>query len=178
MKDLKCEHCDNTFNNEKVLAKHKLDNHRGKLTSHERDELKRILKSSGKQSSQNFNKNLLIIPVILILVFGAVFFVLSPTGDIVSEENKTETENMEEFTKCLNETSVMYAQTGCGACETQKQMFGDNIKYLDVVYCDEKVQLCQSLEIRRTPTWIIQGQRYIGVQSLEELSDISLCGLP
>ena len=41
----------------------------------------------------------------------------------------------EEIAKCIGKNSVLYVQLGCHACETQKEMFGDNADYLTKIDC-------------------------------------------
>jgi hypothetical protein len=83
-------------------------------------------------------------------------------------------ETPEEVTKCIGENSVLYTQLGCHACEIQEKMFGDNYQYLNVVDCFPYVPgKCD--DIRATPTWIINGEHYIGVQNIETLQELTGC---
>ncbi|MFH1608065.1 MAG: hypothetical protein ABIA78_02935 [archaeon] len=79
----------------------------------------------------------------------------------------------EETAKCIGENSILYVQLGCHACEIQKDMFGDNYKHLTIVDCFYERGKC--LEIQSTPTWIIKGQKYTGVQSIEKLKELTGC---
>jgi uncharacterized membrane protein len=73
----------------------------------------------------------------------------------------------------------MYGAFWCGACLTQKQLFGkEAVAKLTYIECDPKgenpqPQLCQAAKIQSYPTWEIDGQLYVGVRSLEELSQLS-----
>ncbi len=79
----------------------------------------------------------------------------------------------EEIAMCIGENSELYVQLGCNACETQKEMFGDNYKYLNVIDCWSEKEKCS--EIQYTPTWIINGEKYTGVQSIEKLKELTGC---
>jgi len=78
-----------------------------------------------------------------------------------------------DFVKCLGEKSVLYVQLGCHACETQEKAFGKNYKYLTKVDCFFESEKCQG--ITYTPTWVINGERYVGVQSEERLKELTGC---
>lgn len=72
-----------------------------------------------------------------------------------------------------------YAAWSCPHCYEQKQLFGiEAVKELDIIECqpqgvDPKPALCQAANIPGFPTWVIKGQQYSGVQSLNKLADIS-----
>ncbi|RLG13910.1 hypothetical protein DRN69_04850 [Candidatus Pacearchaeota archaeon] len=76
---------------------------------------------------------------------------------------------------CISEHSQIYVQLGCHACETQEKMFGDNYKYLNLTDCFFEKEKCIQAEIAATPTWIINGKTYIGVQSIEKLKELTGC---
>lgn len=79
----------------------------------------------------------------------------------------------DDFAKCLNEKgAVMYgAMDWCKYTQAQKAMFGYSFKYLNYHNFDELK------DIKVTPTWVINGQRYENVQSFEKLSAITGCKL-
>jgi len=79
----------------------------------------------------------------------------------------------EEFAVCVGDNAVLYVQLGCHACDTQKKLFGENSKYLNIVDCWYEKEKCS--EIKYTPTWVIDGEVYIGVQSIEELKKLTGC---
>lgn len=75
--------------------------------------------------------------------------------------------------ECIGEKSTLYVQLGCSACEKQEEMFGDDYQYLEVVDCFFDRELCG--EIQYTPTWIINGEEHVGVQSIDELKNLTGC---
>jgi hypothetical protein len=79
----------------------------------------------------------------------------------------------EAFSKYLGKNAVLYVQTGCVHCEEQEDLFGTNIKYLTTIDCLTDSQACIVAGIEATPTWIIDGQKYVGVQSIEKLKEIT-----
>src|SRR3989339_819290 len=65
--------------------------------------------------------------------------------------------NLDEFAKCLNETGVkMYGTEWCSHCKEQKKLFGESFQFVNYIDCDE-------------------DKEYLGVQTLEFLSDLSEC---
>jgi hypothetical protein len=63
-------------------------------------------------------------------------------------------------------------------CGEQKTRFGSAAKFLPYVECDAKSAVaetarCHAASVRVYPTWIINGQRYEGLKSLEELARAS-----
>jgi len=87
--------------------------------------------------------------------------------------NRSSEEVPEELAKCIGENAILYTQLGCHACENQEKLFGDSYQYLNVVDCFYERDKCD--EITATPTWIIDGQSYIGVQSIETLKELTEC---
>jgi hypothetical protein len=80
-----------------------------------------------------------------------------------------------ETAKCIAKNSLLYVQLGCHACENQEKLFGDTFQYLNVVDCFYEREKCSEVEIQYTPTWIINGQKYVGIQKIEELKQITGC---
>lgn len=87
--------------------------------------------------------------------------------------NKPPPETPEEVAKCIGKNSELYTQLGCSACEIQKDMFGENYEYLTIIDCWFEQDKC--FDIAYTPTWIIKGEKYTGVQSIEKLKGLTGC---
>lgn len=106
-----------------------------------------------------------IIWTLIIILAVVVFFI------ILIQLNKEAIS--EETAKCIGENSILYVQLGCHACETQENMFGDYKDYLETVDCWYEKELCN--EITATPTWLINNQTYVGVQSIAQLQKLTGC---
>ena len=69
--------------------------------------------------------------------------------------------------------AVVYGAWWCPHCNHQKELFGgEAIELLPYVECDKDDpgrQRCQAAQIRAYPTWELNGERRLGVLSLEEL---------
>jgi hypothetical protein len=111
------------------------------------------------------NKNSAItLTIILAVVIFAVYLVMQNTGS-----------TNEELVKCIGERSTLYIQLGCHACETQEKMFGDNYQYINSVDCFYEQDKCAQEEIEATPTWIIGGEKFRGVQTIDKLKERTNC---
>ena len=77
----------------------------------------------------------------------------------------------DDFAKCLNEKgAVMYGAMGwCHFTQGQRAMFGKSFKYINYHEFNELQG------IKKTPTWVINGQWYENVQSFEKLSALTGC---
>jgi len=102
--------------------------------------------------------------VIIILIIIGIFWIKNDNG-IVSEETS----------KCIGENSLLYSQTGCSACKVQEEMFGENYQYLNDIDCKVETQKCIDAQITGTPTWIINEEKYPGVQTIEKLKELTGC---
>jgi hypothetical protein len=102
--------------------------------------------------------------IILAVVIFAVYLITQDTGS-----------TNEELIKCIGEKSTLYIQLGCHACETQENMFGDNYNLLNVVDCFYDRDECVEKGIEATPTWIINGEKFRGVQTIDTLKDRTDC---
>ena len=105
----------------------------------------------------------LILTVIIILIILGIYF---------TKENKIINEKT---AKCISENSFLYTKLGCPACEAQEKMFEGNYQYLNKTDCYSEIQKCIDAQITGTPTWIINGEKYPGVQSIEKLKELTGC---
>ncbi|VVB83773.1 Uncharacterised protein [uncultured archaeon] len=108
--------------------------------------------------------------VLILAVAGGVIFFKNFQGASVQDTDA------EKVAKWIGEHSVLYVQTGCIHCKEQEDLFGSNVKYLNIIDClasSENQQACAAAEIKATPTWIIEGKAYIGVETIDELKKLT-----
>lgn len=72
----------------------------------------------------------------------------------------------------------MYGAYWCPHCANQKDYFGGAAHRIPYVECDpegrqNQAQLCAELNITAYPTWIIEGEPYLGAQHLSKLARLS-----
>ena len=101
--------------------------------------------------------------ILLVIIFSILTLVVK------SQTPQTD----EEIIKCIGQDSELYIQLGCSACKTQEEMFGENKKYLKIIDCWFEKEKCY--EIIATPSWKINEEIYKGVQSIEELRELTGC---
>ena len=96
---------------------------------------------------------------------------------IVSSESTTESIALAQYLK--NKGVVKYSAYWCPNCLNQGELFGKQAyKELNVVECakdgmNSQTQLCIDKKIQGFPSWEINGQIILGVQTLDELSKLS-----
>jgi len=114
-----------------------------------------------------------------IVTIGIVVLVLMLAGGIIFSKNFSggtiQDTPLEEATKWIGEHAVLYVQTGCSHCKDQEDLFGVNLRYLTIINCLEgdNKQQCINAGIESTPTWIIDGQKYVGVKTIDELKELT-----
>ncbi len=84
--------------------------------------------------------------------------------------------------QCLSEKGVkFYGAYWCGHCANQKELFGDDFKYVDSYECDARgkeanPEACAEAGIQAYPSWFFPGQGVItGTRPIEELAKKANC---
>lgn len=109
--------------------------------------------------------------ILIYLVLGVIIISIILTIFLIKNGNYVN----KELAQCIGENSELYVQLGCKACEMQEEMFGKNYQYLNIIDCTYEGQKCLNAGITGTPTWIINQEKYRGVQSIEELKELTGC---
>lgn len=109
---------------------------------------------------------------------GVFIFILLVAGIVIySKSTGLAVKNIasEEEARWIGEHSVLYVQAGCIHCKEQEDLFGDNVKYLNTLdyFTKGNKQKFIDAGIEETPTWIINGQKYVGVQTIEKLKELT-----
>jgi glutaredoxin len=125
-----------------------------------------------------------IIGVIILVLLVIVVYSIVPSQQPPPPTSTTNTAGgggttgsaLDEFAKCLTVKGVkMYGASWCPHCKNQKDAFGSSFQYVDYVECTERQADCDNAGIEGYPTWIINGEKFPGEQSFEELSQQSGC---
>ncbi len=72
-----------------------------------------------------------------------------------------------------------YGASWCPHCAEQKKLFDGSVNRIPYVECSPggpnapQAEVCKDKNIQSYPTWIIDGQRYTGVQTLDALAQLS-----
>ena len=107
-----------------------------------------------KKSKKKFK--IIAISAVILLILGSwiVYSSLSPG-------------KYDGFAKCLTEKGVvMYGEDWCQYTNAQKGMFGKSFKHINYQVKED---------LRKRPTWVIDGESYETVQSFERLSALTGC---
>ncbi|MGB3201470.1 MAG: thioredoxin domain-containing protein [Nodosilinea sp.] len=110
------------------------------------------------------------------LALGALLaFGCSPNSTNVSSSDRYEAQLAQHLTTT---GGIMYGAYWCPHCADQKAMFqaaADQLPYVECAADGENAQpdLCRQKGIEGYPTWEIDGQFYPGVQSLDQLAELS-----
>lgn len=153
MEEFECKICNKKFNAEESLSQHT-------NASHKPEEKKTNKKKIKKYS-------LIIGLLIATIIFGYTFYIRG--------QSPGEYDN---FAKCLTEKqAIIYGNDYCQYTAKQLNMFGNSGKYLNYVKCADNEGLCNEKNVKITPTWEINNESYSGIQSFEELSQLTGCGI-
>jgi len=112
-------------------------------------------------------KQLTKISGILILILALTFVINGCANEINNLNAKT--------VNCIAGNSTVYVSATCSLCTEQKETFGDLFKNLKAVDCAEEAQTCLEAGISQVPTWIISGEKMVGLKSIEELKELTGC---
>lgn len=106
------------------------------------------------------------------ITFGVILAVIAFAVIVTSLPKQSPEEST---AKCIGENSALYVQLGCHACAIQEELFGENTKYLNIIDCLYNREICIEKNILHTPTWIINGEKIEGVQSINTLKELTGC---
>ncbi len=120
------------------------------------------------------NQKNIFFSVIGLLILGTIATVLIRSGEI------TPSAKYDAFAQCLaSKKLTLYGIAWCTHCRAEEARFGESLKYVPYVECSENPNECIARGIEGYPTWVDEkGQKYLGEQGLEKLSEISGCELP
>lgn len=102
----------------------------------------------------------------LLIFFIALLIVISGCIQDIASKKTTE---------CIASKSILYFSESCIHCIKQEKMFGENFQYLNVIDCKKEPEKCIQADIIGTPTWVINGEKLVGVQDIETLIRVTNC---
>jgi dolichyl-phosphooligosaccharide-protein glycotransferase len=100
------------------------------------------------------------------------------SSETIIEEATTLSEksdfDADSFSKCLvDNDATFYGTATCSWCSKQKETLDSTL--MPYVDCEDSSEICSTNEISSYPTWIIDGNKYVGFQTLEQLSEYTGC---
>ena len=83
----------------------------------------------------------------------------------------------ESLAKCLTaKWAKMYGTETCPYCMKQKDLFGEDFKYVNYINCMEQPAVCGEANIQWVPAWGFKdGSQKAGLQSLKDLAAFAGC---
>ncbi|MCC7431997.1 hypothetical protein IT412_00565 [Candidatus Peregrinibacteria bacterium] len=100
------------------------------------------------------------------------------TNNFTNKPDKNNTPR-KDFAKCITSKElIMYGDDNCEHCQSQKKMFGDDFAEINYVNCAFEIDRCREKQISVYPVWQKNDNKYVGVQSFEDLARISGCTNP
>ncbi|MBU1246094.1 MAG: hypothetical protein ABIJ20_01870 [Nanoarchaeota archaeon] len=116
------------------------------------------------------NKRVVSYIIITVIIIALIFFAITLfTGvDPISDNDQ--------LARCLTQNgATMYGTEWCSHCKDQKELFGDSFQYVNYVDCDQDKTSCSNAGITDYPTWVINNEKYPGVQQLSKLKELTNC---
>jgi glutaredoxin len=109
----------------------------------------------------------IVIIAILVLAGTIIYFKGGFTGYVVNNPVSADA------AKWIGQHSTVYVQDGCSHCIDQENLFGANWEYMNVIDYQKDPQAFIDNNITGTPTWVINGQQYVGYQSIATLENLT-----
>ncbi|MFZ5955431.1 MAG: hypothetical protein ACOYT4_03320 [Nanoarchaeota archaeon] len=114
----------------------------------------------------NKNSKKLVLIVLIIVIMGAVILIYN-----LKSVNGVE----EKDVMCISNNSQLFVLKTCSHCAKQKEILGDYLKYFNMTDCIENPKECNDYNITHVPSWVINGQKYEGIQTLKQLKELAGC---
>ncbi len=108
-------------------------------------------------------RSLITITIIVAVTIFSIILINTSSSNGVSKDTAM----------CIADNTTLYTQLGCHACEIQEEMFGENYQYLNTIDCWFEIEKCPG--IISTPTWVINGEKYSNVQTIQKLKELTGC---
>ena len=107
----------------------------------------------------------MILAVVIILIIIGIYFLKTPAPNQVDKE----------LVQCIADNSIVYSSLTCSACKYQRELFGEYYSLINEIDCFYEGEKCQEAQIKGTPTWIINDQKYPGAKTIEQLKELTNC---
>jgi len=105
---------------------------------------------------------IILIAAVVVIILG-IYFIRGSGG------------GSEDEWQCVSDNSQLIVKEGCSACAYQKNIIGDSLDKFNMIDCQYEAEKCAELGIEHIPTWIINGEKYEGARTLEQLKQLTGC---
>jgi len=126
-----------------------------------------------EKSERTPNKTITTI-IILLLILASIVIVIQVSKSLFNPIESIECED--DVLCCIGNRSIVFVSRTCGACAKQKEILGEeNLDKFNIIYSDESSDLFVEYDVMYVPTWIINNETFIGVQTAEQLKNLTDC---
>jgi glutaredoxin len=113
--------------------------------------------------------SIFVVLALIILYAGITGLLVKDNGDYPDTPSQ-----YDDFAKALTNAGVkMYGADWCPHCQEQKKLFGNSFRFIEYVNCETQERQCQINDISSIPVWEVNGQKHLGVLTLQQLSELS-----
>jgi len=74
---------------------------------------------------------------------------------------------------CIASKSRLIVSPTCGYCAKQKEVLNDYLNEFEIININNEI--IEEYGVTRIPSWIINEQVYVGVKTIQELSELTNC---
>lgn len=118
-----------------------------------------------------------LVVVVVVLVITAVL--------LVGNNTPAPPESPDSFAQCLTDNgATLYGAFWCPHCNDQKELFGEDIEFINYVECStpdgqDQTSACQTAGIQAYPTWKFgDGSQQTGLLTFQQLAQKTGCSAP
>jgi len=108
---------------------------------------------------------LLALVIVVVVIIAAIMLLKNKNSETLEEKTA----------RCIAAKSIMYSQLGCSHCVDQKKILGNYTSLFNIIECNNNPRNCSDAGITGTPTWVINGQKIEGTQTIEKLKELTGC---
>ncbi len=117
--------------------------------------------------------------IAILVLASCSMVVLAWCGTTQTTTDANQDGSLTAFAQCTAEKGLkMYGTERCPHCKKMKAMFGSAFSGVNYIDCDAQKIQCDAAGIEGFPTWAINGQKYPGEKTLQELAALTSCELP
>jgi len=112
------------------------------------------------------SKEILIIIILAVIILAVILII----NYVKANENSDE-----QTMKCIASKTKLIISKTCSHCARQKEILNDHIDLFNIIYIDEHPEIWEQYNHPPVPAWVINNEVHVGVQSIENLKQLTQC---